>query len=202
MRHPFILALLVGLPAAAAFAQPVPLPAFDSVQLRGGGEVVVRHGPVQRVTFLEGSAAVTRVEVKAAQEHRSGKTSFRSSGKNLMISACERRCPPDYKLKIEIVTPKLAALAVDGGGSIRTSGAFPQQGAIGLAVSGGGVIDARQLPAASVGAAIRGGGLINTHAVQSLGASINGGGAIRYWGDPSVGSQVNGGGAITRGEGR
>jgi hypothetical protein len=69
-------------------------------------------------------------------------------------------------------------------------------------VSGGGVIDARQLPAASVGAAIRGGGLINTHAVQSLGASINGGGAIRYWGNPSVGSQVNGGGAITRGEGR
>jgi hypothetical protein len=186
MLRAFALATLALLPANAA-AQPVPVRAFQSVQLRGGGEVVVRHGPAQRVTIVEGSSAITRFEVKG-----------RGDGQ-LVISACENRCPRNYRLKVEIVTPNLSGLGIEGGGRVLAAGSFPQQRSLGLAISGGGTIDARTLPAASVVAAVNGGGLINTHAQQRLSAAINGGGSVRYWGDPAINTVVNGGGAVTRG---
>ncbi len=170
-------------------AEPVPVGAFQSVQLRGGGEVVVRHGPVQRVTITEGSRAVTRFEVA-------------SRDRKLTISACEERCPRNYKLRVEIVTPALAGLSIEGGGRLSAAGGFPQQRSLGLAILGGGEIDARSVRAANVGASISGGGVINTHAVGQLGANINGGGAVRYWGDPRTAVNINGGGSVTRGTGR
>ncbi len=196
MRHAFALFALAVLPSHAQ-AQPVPLPAFQSLQLRGGGEVIVRHGPVQRVTLFEGSTAVTRLQVDHP-DARAGNTNVRDSGGRLVISACETRCPRNYKLRVEIVTPNLAGMAIDGGGRIAAQGAFPRQDALGLAVRGGGLIDARPLQAKAVGASVAGGGVINTHPVDSLGASVKGGGAIRYWGNPVLASSVSGGGAVTR----
>jgi hypothetical protein len=51
------LALLAAAPLAAA--ETVPVPAFRSVELRGGGDIVVRRGPAQ-VTLLQGSTQFTR----------------------------------------------------------------------------------------------------------------------------------------------
>ena len=40
--------------------QTVPLSAFDSVELRNGGKVILRHGPTPQVTLLTGSRDYTR----------------------------------------------------------------------------------------------------------------------------------------------
>jgi hypothetical protein len=171
-------------PAIVAAAETVQLPAFQQLELRGGGEVVVRHGGRQQVNLLSGSSRISRFEVD-----RQGR---------LIVRACETQCPRDYKLRIEIVSPRLDALAVTGGGTVRAAAAFPGRQNLALAVTGGGVLDARAMPARSVAAAVTGGGLINTAPSASMTAAVRGGGSIRYWGNPSVTQAVVGGGAVTR----
>lgn len=191
MRARYILAaaFLSLFPGPIGAAETVPLPAFVSLQLRGGGEVVIRHGASQRVTLVSGNSRVTRLRVEPQNDGR------------LRIDACDDRCPDDYRLRIEIVTPRLAGIAIAGGGSVRVEGGFPDQDDLGLAVRGGGDLDARALRSASVGASVSGGGSISTHPLRSLGASVAGGGRVRYWGNPRVGTSVRGGGALTRADG-
>ena len=184
--------------AAAAFlgaAAPAPtvisLPAFRSVQLNGGGHVTLRHGPQQRVTLVSGSTDISGIEVRNG--HYDGGTKDQ-----LVIDACRRSCNGRYDLRVEIVTPNIEAVAINGGGRIETSGAFPRKDNLGVAVAGGGTIDVRSLPAKNVGAAIRGGGRIYVAAQESLGAAINGGGAIFYAGNPKIETAINGGGTDTR----
>jgi len=172
-------ALLAAAPAAAQ--TPVSVPAFDSLELRGGGHVTVRHGATQRVTLLRGNSETSRFSVDA-------------QGK-LRIDACRRSCR-GYRLEVEIVTPELEGAAISGGGVISAKGDFPDRGMLALAVTGGGVIDLVAIESGSVAAAVRGGGAIRTHARNSLLASINGGGSIAYLGDPRVTSAINGGGAV------
>jgi len=183
--------------AAAAAPTPVAVPAFRSIELNGGGQVILRHGPEQRLTLLSGSPEISRIEVDPPrQERRSG---ARSDRHNLVIQACRRSCGGGYKLVVEVVTPNIEGVAVRGGGRIESKNAFPAQSNLGVAIDGGGLIDVRSLPARTVGAAIHGGGSIFTTAEVTLGAAVNGGGAILYWGNPKVGSAVNGGGSVRRG---
>ncbi len=172
-------ALLCASPGAAQ--TPVPVPTFDSIELQGGGRVVVRHGPAQRVMLVRGNLEMTRFTVT-----REGQ---------LEIRACVRSCR-NYDLEVEIVTTELNGLAISGGGEIRTAGAFPRRGSLGLAISGGGEIDATSVEAGNVSAAINGGGAIRAHARDSLRTAINGGGEVRYRGDPRVSSAINGGGTV------
>src|SRR5690349_25124506 len=94
--------LLAAVPAAAQ--GPVAVPAFDSIDLRGGGSVILRHGAVQQVRLIRGSAEVSGFTV--------------DDDGRLKIEVCVDRCR-DYELEVEIVTPDIDALAVRGGGSIR-----------------------------------------------------------------------------------
>jgi hypothetical protein len=171
--------LLAAAPAAAQI--PVDVPAFDSIGLRGGGRVVVRHGPQQSVTLVRGDLETTRFTV-------------RHDGK-LEIDACVRSCR-DYDLLVEIVTPELDGVGIEGGGAIRAEGAFPRGGELALGVDGGGTIDMIAVEASSVAAGIDGGGTILAYARDRLVAGINGGGAIRYRGDPSVTAAIDGGGTV------
>ena len=169
----------------ATFAQTaLPLAPFKSVELRGGGHVVIRNGDVQRVTLLKGSTAFTGTEIK---------------NDKLVIDACNRDCPADYDLQIEIVPPDIDAVAIEGGGKIESAGAFPNQHDIAAAVKGGGSIDMRSIDASSATAAVNGGGKIMVKAERALTAAVNGGGRIDYWGDPEVTSAVNGGGSVGKG---
>ena len=175
-------AALVG--AAPAEAQtPVAVGEFDSIELQGGGRVIVRHGPTQSVTLVRGNTDMTGLRV-------------RSDGK-LEIDACMRSCR-NYDLLVEIVTPELKAVGVSGGGSVRAEGGFPGRDSLALGISGGGQIDMRGLPADIVAAGIDGGGTILTHARERLAAGINGGGDIRYLGSPAVTSGIDGGGTVSR----
>jgi hypothetical protein len=191
--------LLAPLPSCAALAfigilpasaqQVVPVGPFDSIELEGGGHVVVQPGDVQRVKLVQGSLAYTRFTVDG--EHK------------LRIRACDNNnndCPHHYDLKVEITTPRVDALAISGGGAIESAGNFAPARHLALAIEGGGTIDARSLDAERAEAAIDGGGVIKLRAHGELTAAIDGGGEIRYWGNPHVTQAIDGGGEIERGE--
>jgi Putative auto-transporter adhesin, head GIN domain len=179
----FAMAFAASAPALAA--EVVPVPEFRSVQLRGGGEILLRPGPVQRVTLLEGSSQITRFRV-------------RQDGK-LQIDVCNGRCPRHYRLRIEIHSPRVPDAAISGGGSIRAAGGFARQSHLSAAVNGGGAIDLRAVDARDVSAAVNGGGKIEVRPRRSLSAAVNGGGAVRYWGNPQVHMAVHGGGTVQPG---
>jgi len=180
------LAAAATLAGGAAFAQTaISVAPFNSVELRGGGHVVIRHGDVHRVTLLKGSTAFTSIRIR--------------DGNQLVIDACNNECPALYDLQIEIVTPDIGAAAVEGGGAIESAGAFPNQRDIATAVRGGGSVDMRSIDAASATAAVSGGGNIQVKAESALTAAVNGGGRIVYWGNPNVTSVVNGGGSVGKG---
>jgi len=180
----FSAAAAASFAAAPALAQEeVRVPAFRQVELVGGGQVTLRHGPRQSVRLLRGSQQVSAFEVD-----RDGR---------LRIRACRTSCR-NYDLRVEIVTPRIDALAIRGGGSIDAQGSFPGQGSLAAAVTGGGDIDARGLEARDVAAAVTGGGVIRTDPGRTLAASVSGGGSIRYWGNPAVTQSVRGGGSVER----
>ncbi len=172
--------LLMAGPALAATV--VPLAPFKSVGLSGGGHIVLRQGAVQSVTLLKGSTQFTTFKV--------------NPGGGLNIVACNESCPHDYDLDIEIVLPSVEGVAIEGGGTIKAEGGFPAVRAMGVAISGGGNIDVRAVPAANVDAAVNGGGMIETAPSGALNAAVNGGGVIVYWGNPAVHQVVSGGGAV------
>ena len=179
----FVVALTATAPAIAV--EQVPVPAFNSVQLRGGGEVYLRPGPVQRVTILEGSTQFTRFRV-------------RHDGQ-LQIDVCNARCPHRYRLRIDVQSPRVPDAAVHGGGTIRASIGFAAQRQVSAAVNGGGSIDLRAVDAVDVSAAVNGGGRISVRPRRSLSAAVNGGGEVRYWGNPAVSMAVHGGGIVRPG---
>jgi hypothetical protein len=175
------------LPFAASADTVVPAPRFDSVELEGGGHVVIKHGDVQRVTILKGSTQFTHIATEWMQPHK------------LKIDACNADCPREYDLEILIETPDMVSVAISGGGHIESSGTFPDQHEVTAAVEGGGHIDLRSIDAANATAAVEGGGKIMIRAEKNLTAAVNGGGSITYWGDPQVTEAVNGGGNVSRG---
>ena len=184
MRHIMLaglVALTLGMPAAAQ--TPVTVDRFDEIALEGGGSVVVRQGDRQQVNLIRGSTEMTEFRVRDGR---------------LTIDACRRSCS-DYELEVEIVVPRVTALSIEGGGSIRADGGFGDPGALAASIQGGGLIDLRQIAASNVTASVNGGGMIRAHARNALTASVNGGGMITYRGDPAVTSAINGGGLVRRG---
>jgi hypothetical protein len=178
-----VAAAAVALTTSAAAQTPVRVGAFDSIELRGGGEVIVRYGREQRVTLVSGDPNLASIEV--------------DRDRDLVIRPCRSSCR-DQRLRVEIVTPELNALAIHGGGLIRTEGAFPARGSLALAVNGGGSLDARSLRADTVATAINGGGRIRTSPTRTLAAAIRGGGAVLYTGDPRTTVSIDGGGTVSR----
>ena len=178
----FAAALLASAPALAT--EIVPVPQFRSVELRGGGTVEVVPGPVERVTIVDGSSQFTRMRVE-------------EDGK-LRIDTCEERCPAAYRLRVEIQSPRVPSLAIDGGGQMVTAPGFAAQPQLAAAVNGGGRIDARSVDAFRVSAAVNGGGDILVRPRAALSAAVNGGGHVRYLGNPATSVAIRGGGAVSR----
>jgi hypothetical protein len=137
------------------------------------------------VTIVEGSSRFTRLSVD-----RDG---------SLKIDACASDCPHLYRLRIEIQSPRVPVLAVDGGGAINVASGFGSERHLTLAVNGGGVIDTRSVNASEVTAAVNGGGELRVRAASALTGAVHGGGTVRYWGNPAVTSAIEGGGSIRPG---
>jgi hypothetical protein len=179
----FALALIASVPAVAS--EQVPVAHFNSVDLRGGGNVTIVPGP-EKITILEGSSRFTRIYV----DHHG----------SLKIDVCNNDCPQHYRLRVEIQSPRVPVMAVDGGGAINVAGGFGPVPALTIAVNGGGKIDARSVDASDVTAAVNGGGQLLVRARSGLTGAVRGGGVIRYWGNPDVTSVVDGGGSIQPGQ--
>ena len=184
-----VLAAAAVIAAAAIAAAPataagtLSLAPFHAVGLKNGGTVVVRAGANQSVTLVEGDAQHTQFAVHDG---------------SLQIVNCPNDCPRGYRLKVDIVMPEAEAFAVANGGSIRTEGAFREQGSIAAAVHEGGSIDARALAARDVTAAVNEGGSVQVTANRTLTAAVNSGGSIVYWGNPSsVTKAVHNGGSVS-----
>jgi hypothetical protein len=178
----FIVAFATAAPALGT--EIVPTPPFRSVELRGGGDVTLVPGPVQRVIILNGSTQFTHVYLRRDGE--------------LRIDACNEQCPRHYDLQVRIESPRAPDVAIAGGGSIRASGGFALQGQLSAAIKGGGMIDVRSVLANQVSAAIDGGGRIFVRPRATLSAAVRGGGDIRYSGNPQVSMAVAGGGDVRR----
>lgn len=177
-------AALMTVPSAVSAAETVNVPAFRGIELSNGGEVVVRRGAVQRITIVEGSTRNARFTVRDSK---------------LSIVNCPNRCTERHRLRVEITTPSILAVAVSNGGMLRAEG-FPVQDSVAAAVDNGGVVDARALPGVSVAAAVSNGGRVLVTARTNLAASVKNGGIVTYWGDPSsIAKSSSNGGAITRG---
>jgi Putative auto-transporter adhesin, head GIN domain len=182
----FAAAALAAVPALAAAQTVVPADKFNAVELHGGGMITIRQGPVQRVTIIHGDPQITRVEVID-----------RDQGGKLIISPCRTSCFMMHnKLEVEVETPDLGAVGINGGGHIVAEGAFGSRAAVSAVIHGGGTIDIKAMPAQSASAAIHGGGKIIVAAQNSLSASISGGGSIRYVGQPAVSTSIHGGGSV------
>jgi hypothetical protein len=175
------LCLIVSAPAFAA--TDLSLPPFSAIEAHGGGHVVLHHGATQRVTVIKGDLKISRVTVKNG---------------NLMIDPCPTNCWLNSpELEVEVVSPRIDALAAHGGGSIEAKGPFPRQAKLAVAAHGGGSIDARAIPADTVAASAHGGGSIKVNAIATLAAQAHGGGSISYTGNPQVSSATHGGGSIS-----
>lgn len=192
-------AILPAATASSATAQPIALPKFEAVELKGGGgEVILRHGPSQRVTLLSGDPRITRLEVPPQIVQRVGKDTITNGGETLVINGCNGDCPRGYHPKIEVVSPHVSGIAASSGGKVIAVGGFPTQSSIGVAAMSGGEIDIRAMAVRSVGAHASGGGIIRTRPLANLGASAGAGGQIIYSGNPKTGVHVDTGGSVTR----
>lgn len=184
MRFVTTLAFAAAAASPALAAETVSVPHFSQIELRGGGHVTVRHGAAQSVTLTSGSQKYTRFHMR--------------DSRSLIIDACDTRCPNVYDLEIEIVTPDIDGVAIDGGGEIEAQSGFPAQDSISVAVNGGGDIDLHAIKANQAHAAVNGGGKIELTAARQLNAAVAGGGEILYHGNPQVNEAVQGGGSVER----
>jgi hypothetical protein len=176
------------LAVSATAGTVVPLSSFRALDLHGGGDVVLKHGPVQRVTILKGSLQYSELRVVNG---------------TLDVSACASwwRCPPGYDFKVEIVTPMLSTVAVHGGGNLTTEGPFPQQDKLSLDIHGGGDADLRAIPVRNATVSVHGGGDLKLTATGALSGSVEGGGDVTYWGHPKqLAVATHGGGDISSGD--
>ena len=106
-------AAAVMISTAAFSASTLPVGPFRSLELRGGGHVILRHGAAQRIKLIDGSTQVTRFRVK--------------SDGQLVIDACNKDCPRHYNLEVEIVTPRIEGVAIAGGGKLESESGFGRQ---------------------------------------------------------------------------
>jgi hypothetical protein len=179
----FAFVLAASTPALAQI-EAIPMPNFDAVELRGGGDLEIIPGPVQRVMLVSGSTQFTSFRIR--------------EGKELEIDACNGRCPHNYPLHIRIESPRVPVLAVEAGGTIVVRPGFAPQDETVATVSAGGTIDARALETRKAVAAVHAGGEIYVRPRASLTAAVSGGGDVHYSGHPSVTMAVNGGGDVHR----
>jgi len=171
--------------AGTAFAgTDMNFPSFSGINIHGGGHVVLRHGPVQRVTIIKG-------DLKKIDLHM--------SGSSLDISPCKNWCWGNNPLEVEIVSPRITRFEVHGGGELEAVGEFPRQPELTAQVHGGGDLNTRAIPADTVTADVHGGGDAKVKALVTLTAEVHGGGDLIYSGNPQhISSQTHGGGSISK----
>jgi hypothetical protein len=175
--------------------------AFDSVELAGGNNVVIRVGERQAVVVKADNNLLNRVTTKV----KSGA---------LVIGNTPGSLAARSPMSVEVNVPSLNAVALTGSGNIVVSGIKAQSltaalsgsgnlfgsgtaTSLDITVSGFGNARFTQLDANHVHALVSGSGTIFVTATKRLDASIPGSGTIMYAGNPQdVTRSVTGSGTI------
>ena len=178
--------------------------AFQSVDLAGSNNVVIRVGEKQSVVVRADDNLLDRVTT----EVRSGQ---------LVIANTPGGLTTKSPMSVEVSVPTLNVLMLTGSGNIVVDGieadslkvTLPGSGTLtgsgsatrlDVTVSGSGTVQFTQLVANDVRAVVGGSGSIFITATNSLDASVSGSGAILYTGNPQdVTKSITGTGAITGG---
>ena len=186
------------LPALAAFALAgggasadtmVPVGQFHSVTIEGMGHVTFVHGAQQRVVLKSGDTDNTKIYVK------DGDLVFKSCpGKGWF--GWNNSCPMGYELNVEVTTPDLSGVEIDGSGKFDTQGGFPQQQKLAIEINGSGNVDLMDMPAASTDVAIHGSGKVHVNAKNDLDVEIAGSGSVVYGGNPHISQTIMGSGEV------
>jgi hypothetical protein len=187
-----------GVPAT----QARDVAAFNSVELAGSNNVVIRVGEKQSVVVRADDNLLDRVTT----EVQSGR---------LVIANTPGSFTTKSPMSVEVNVPTLTALTLTGSGNIVVNGieteslevALPGSGMLtasgtatrlDVTVSGSGTVQFTRLVASDVRGVVSGSGSIFITATKSLDASVSGSGAILYAGNPQdVTKSVTGTGAIT-----
>ena len=152
---------------------------FDSVVLRGGGELLIRQGDGYG---FENTGATDDWKIGVKDDS--------------LILSCYSPCRGSGPRSATITLPALENIVLTGGGEINVEGDFPGARELNIAITGGGDIDAKAVPADEVNVSLTGGGEIDVTAINELNVSIIGGGQINYVGAPEVHKSVLGGGSV------
>ena len=187
-----------GVPAT----QARDVAAFDSVELAGSNNVVIRVGEKQSVLVKADDNLLDRV------------TTDVQSGK-LVIANTPGSLTTKSPMSVEVDVPTLDALTLTGSGNIVVNGieaeslevTLPGSGTLtgsgsatrlDVTVSGSGTVQFTRLVANDVRAVVSGSGSIFVTATKTVDASVSGSGAVLYAGNPQdVTKSVTGTGAIT-----
>ena len=187
-----------GVPAT----QTRDVPAFDSVELAGGNNVVIHVGGRQSV-------------VVKADDNLLGHVTTKVQSSTLVIGNTPGSLTTKSPMSVVVTVPTLSELTLVGGGNIVVDGIKTERltvslsgsgnltgsgtaGSLGVTLSGAGNAWFTQLVADNAHAVLRGSGNIFVTASKTLDASVPGSGTINYAGNPQhVTKSVTGSGAIT-----
>lgn len=188
--------------SGVAATQTREVAAFNSVELAGGNNVVIRVGEKQSV-------------VVKADDNLLNSVTTHVKSRALVIGNTPGSLAAKTPMSVEVDVPSLNAVALTGAGNILVSGikteslrvTLPGAGnlfgsgtatSLDITVSGVGNARFTQLDASNVHAVMSGSGAIFVTATKSLDASVPGSGTITYAGNPQeVTKSVTGSGAIT-----
>ena len=162
---------------------------FHSVTIEGMGHVTFRHGDRQRVVLKEGDTNNTKIYVK------DGDLVFKSCPGTGFLG-WGNSCPSGYDLQVEITTPGLSGVEIDGSGKFDVAGSFPQQPKLAIEINGSGNVDLSGMPASSSDVAIHGSGKVFTTAHDRLDVEIAGSGTVIYSGAPHINQTIMGSGVV------
>jgi len=191
MKAKILSALMVAsLASTPALADTtVPVGPFHSVSIEGMGHVTFVHGAQQRVVLKQGDTSNTQIYVK------DGDLVFKSCpGKGWF--GWNSSCPSGYELDVEITTPALSGVEIDGSGKIDSRGPFPQQPKLDVEINGSGNVDLMGMPAASSSVEIHGSGKVKTAPHDALDVEIAGSGQVIYSGAPHISQTIMGSGEV------
>jgi hypothetical protein len=176
--------------------------AFNSVELAGSNNVVIRVGEKQSILVRADDNLLDRVTTEV-------------ESRKLVIANTPGSLTTRSPMSVEVNVPTLNALTLTGSGNIVVNGieteslkvTLPGSGTLAgsgtatrldVTVSGSGTVQFTRLVANAVRAVVSGSGSIFITATRSLDASVSGSGAILYAGRPQdLTKSVTANGAIT-----
>lgn len=195
---------------------------FNGVVVTGAIDVILKAGPVERVTVhaddniaplietrvvdgklqvgtVSGASFRTRNRLYATVEYRElASVNVRGSGDvradRVKSSIFEATIRGSGDVVIEALESEAVAISISGSGDIVTAGGRADK--LGVVVVGSGDVRFDKLASREAAVRIRGSGDVRVHASESLQVDIAGSGDVLYRGEPRISKKVAGSGEV------